>query len=107
MYESFRLRPADQQTAAVVLAISTALLFGYSAVTKYDTPTAKPYKFSINVNAATQGELQMLPGIGPKLAESIIQYRDQHAPFNESIEIINVKGIGTKKFHAIKPYLSE
>jgi competence protein ComEA len=56
----------------------------------------------ININTATAEELDRLPGIGPSLAQVIIDYRTQHGPF-KTIEAINeVKGIGDALFAKIK-----
>ena len=104
MFECFRLRHSDQRTVAVVLAISAVLLCGYTAIGKKETLESKPYKFRIDVNTATLGELQTLPGIGVKLAENIVQYRDQHSPIREFEEILNVRSIGEKRYSAMKPY---
>jgi comEA protein len=55
----------------------------------------------INLNAATRYELTKLPGIGPKLAERIVEYRDAHGSFSFPEEIMRVKGIGDKKYQAM------
>lgn len=89
---------------AGVLAIAIVLLCGYTATHKQETFEPKQYAFHIDLNTATLGELQTLPGIGPKLAESIIQYRDDHAPINNFDEIMNVRGIGIKRYSTLKPY---
>jgi competence protein ComEA len=104
MFEFLRLRHSDQRTVAIALAISVALLCVYTTTKKQETFEAKPYKFRIDINTATLGELQTLPGIGPKLAESIVQYRDQHTPIREFEEIMNVRGIGEKRYNTMKPY---
>ncbi len=56
----------------------------------------------VNLNTATASELDGLPGIGPTLAARIIQYRTQNGPFNASEELLNVSGIGAKKFDGLK-----
>jgi competence protein ComEA len=56
----------------------------------------------VNLNTATASELDGLPGIGPTLAARIIQYRTQNGPFNASEELLNVSGIGAKKFDELK-----
>lgn len=55
----------------------------------------------INVNAATQQELETLPGIGPVYAAAIIEYRSRQ-PFGTVDELINVSGIGEKRLAAIR-----
>lgn len=55
----------------------------------------------VNVNRATQAELETLPGIGPKLAEQIIQYREG-APFRSVDALMDVPGIGPQRFEAIR-----
>lgn len=55
----------------------------------------------ININTATQSELEALPGIGPVIAGRIIEYRETHGPFTSVIQLINVGGIGEKRMAAI------
>ncbi|MFW5451543.1 MAG: ComEA family DNA-binding protein, partial [Methylophagaceae bacterium] len=50
-----------------------------------------------NINTASKTELQTLKGIGDATAEAIIQYREQNGSFTTIEELINVKGIGSKK----------
>lgn len=60
----------------------------------------------ININTATKADLEKLPGIGPTIAERIINYREQNGPFKAIEEIKNVQGIGDKKFEAMKDLIS-
>ncbi|MCX8065507.1 MAG: ComEA family DNA-binding protein [Candidatus Hydrogenedentes bacterium] len=55
----------------------------------------------ININTASQKELETLPGIGPVLANSIIEYR-KIKPFQSVDELLNVSGIGPKRFEKIR-----
>lgn len=59
----------------------------------------------INLNRATQAELETLPGIGPKLAEQIIQYRGS-APFKSVDALMDVPGIGPQRFEAVQDLVS-
>lgn len=59
----------------------------------------------ININKATQTELETLPGIGPSLALNIINYRKENGKFSSIDEIKNVSGIGDNKFEKLKSYI--
>jgi len=64
-------------------------------------------KYSIvNINTATQTELETLPGIGPSLALKIITYRKENGKFSSIDEIKNVSGIGESKFESLKSYIT-
>jgi len=65
----------------------------------------KPKPSKININTASIEELISLPGIGPKTAERIYEYRKKHGKFKDVNELLNVKGIGPKKLEKIKPYI--
>lgn len=63
-------------------------------------------KYSVvNINTASQTELETLPGIGPSLALKIIEYRKQNGKFSSIGDIKNVSGIGDNKFEKIKSYI--
>jgi competence protein ComEA len=55
---------------------------------------AKPL---VNLNTATLDQLESLPGIGPALAQRILDYREQHGPFRKVEDLLNVSGIGEKR----------
>lgn len=52
----------------------------------------------VNLNSATQAELEELPGIGPTLAEAIIAERERRGGFRSVNELRDVRGIGEKRF---------
>ena len=56
----------------------------------------------ININKATESELDTLPGIGPSRAADIISYRESNGGFKSIDEIKNVKGIGEASFEKLK-----
>ena len=56
----------------------------------------------VNLNSATQTELETLTGIGPSLAARILEYRNKIGKFKKVDELKNVKGIGQSKFDDIK-----
>ena len=69
------------QSLFLALTLSTAVI----AVEKVD------------INTATQAQLEMLSGIGASTAAAIIEYREQHGAYQSVEALVNVKGIGEKK----------
>ena len=60
----------------------------------------------VNLNSATAAQIASLPGIGPKTADLVVQYRQKNGPFKKIEEIMNVRGIGEKSFLKIKDRLT-
>lgn len=61
---------------------------------------------TININTASASELMRLPGVGQTTANKIISYRETNGKFLAIEEIMNVSGIGEKKFESMKQFLS-
>lgn len=60
----------------------------------------------VNINAAGLAELETLPGIGPALAQRILDYRAAHGPFRSLEDLKNVSGIGDMRFAELKDYIT-
>jgi competence protein ComEA len=60
----------------------------------------------LNINLASEWELDQLPGIGPAIAQRIVEYRRTYGPFQSIGELIHVKGIGEKTLEDLKPYIT-
>jgi len=72
-----------------------------------DAPDAKTAPAAVvNLNTATAAQLEALPGIGPKVAQRIVEYRQKNGAFKKVEELMNVKGIGEKSFLKLKPHLT-
>lgn len=69
-------------------------------------PAASARVELINLNTSTAAQLALLPGIGPKTAELIVQYRQKAGGFKKIEEIMNVRGIGEKSFLKIRSLIS-
>ncbi|MDD9938942.1 MAG: helix-hairpin-helix domain-containing protein [Myxococcales bacterium] len=59
----------------------------------------------IDANRATTDELQLLPGIGPRLAERIVRHRGEHGPFADIAGLRAVSGIGPRTLARLAPML--
>ena len=57
------------------------------------------------LNVVSAGELEDLPGIGPVIAERIVEYRQQKGGFGSLDELKQIKGIGDRLYEKILPYL--
>jgi competence protein ComEA len=55
----------------------------------------------ININTASAEMLDSLPGIGPTIAQRIVEYRQDHGPFQKIVELTLVEGIGSAKLNQI------
>jgi competence protein ComEA len=56
----------------------------------------------VNLNTATAEELETLPGIGPVLASSIVEHREQNGPFTSVDQLLDVSGIGEQRLADIR-----
>ena len=57
---------------------------------------------AVNINTASQSELEQFPGIGPAKAKAIVDYRNGNGPFKSVDELKNIKGIGNAIFNKLK-----
>jgi len=93
-----------------VTAVILALSVGLHAQAKQASPKApapaKNPPAVVNLNTATPAQLDALPGIGPKVAARIVEYRQKNGGFKKIEELMNIKGIGEKSFLKLKPYIS-
>ena len=87
----------------MVLGLAT-LGFAQSTAPAADTKATK--SSVVNLNTATQTELESLPGIGSKVAARIVEYRQKKGPFKKIEELMNVQGIGEKSFLKLRSQLT-
>lgn len=89
-------------TLALVLIAFTTPAFAADA----DAPAAPAARGVVNINTATAEQLALLPRVGEKAAQRIIDYRTQHGPFKKTADLMQVKGFGEKSYERIAPYLT-
>jgi competence protein ComEA len=90
-----------KQVAGTVLLTLFVGLCGTTAAYG-QTPASGTTGELVNLNTSSAAQLAMLPGIGPKTAELIVQYRQKAGGFKKIEEIMNVRGVGEKSFLRIR-----
>lgn len=93
------------------LAAATTLSMSMPSMASADTvgitfPLMAPVlEGKLNLNTASQKQLEMLPGVGPATAKRIVAYRSKHA-FREAIHVMRVKGVGRKTYDRMRSFLT-
>lgn len=67
--------------------------------------TESPENSQININSASAEDLQRLPGVGPGLAERIVEHRRRFGPFRRPEHLMLVDGIGKERFDRLRKYV--
>jgi competence protein ComEA len=60
----------------------------------------------VNINTAPLAELETLPGVGPSIAQRIIDFREKNGGFRKVEDLLEVPGIGPKKFEELKDHVT-
>ena len=60
----------------------------------------------VDLNRATLAELDTLPGVGPRTAQRIVEYREENGGFTRLEELMNVRGIGERTFLRLQPLVT-
>lgn len=90
---------------SIVTMLSGAALAATFILSSPAHAMAPELEGQININTATQEQLELLPGIGPSMAKKIVDYRAAK-PFAEPLQVVRIKGIGRKTFEKLKPMLT-
>ena len=93
LFTNFKFQISNLSLSGLCLyAVLTCVL-----VTAQTLPQPAP----VNLNTATAAQLETLPGIGPGLANRIIEHRRKHGPFKRLQDLIIVRGFSAKRYRQI------
>ena len=70
-----------------------------------DQAAPQAARFEVDINKAEWPELATLPGVGRKLAERIVETRQQGGPYADIDDLRRVRGIGPRTLETLRPYL--
>ncbi len=102
-------QPLIAGAVAVCLAAAATWLTlagGFSGqLVDHDAPPPATARFTVDVNKASAVELAQLPGLGPAMAQRIIDHRIAHGDFPSLDALLDVPGVGEATLAAIRPYL--
>lgn len=95
--ENFIARREVRRLSIVALLPAIAILS--AAAQKH------PPEHAIDLNTATLQQLQQLPGVGPGVAKSIVEFRDKSGPFRRVEDLLAIRGITKQRLERIRPYV--
>ncbi|MEM1109310.1 MAG: helix-hairpin-helix domain-containing protein [Planctomycetota bacterium] len=103
--------PPASRASALALAIGAAALLGVLGWRIANPPTASTHPprdpgFVIDINRANPETLQLLPGLGPSIAENVVRYREANGPFRDPAELEAVRMIGPVLRARIEPWVT-
>lgn len=90
----------------MAIALATLLLAAPAVgLAQPSVPADQTEQETIDPNTADEQGLQRVPGIGPAMAQRIIEFRQEHGPFERLEDLLDVRGIGEKTLDKLRPYL--
>jgi competence protein ComEA len=98
--------------ALVIMAIAAGRASLVCAAPSRGAPSAKSAtadaadKAPVDINAADAEKLATLPGVGPSIAQRIVEYRKEHGPFKSVDELVNVRGVGEKLLGRLREHVT-
>jgi competence protein ComEA len=101
------MRSRTRALAVLLLAIvgwTTCVWFSNRSNSR--TESSLPCEMVIDLNEATPAELNLLPGVGEKLADDILRYRDEKGGFQSIDDLKNIRGIKEARLASLKKYIT-
>ena len=87
----------------MALVLMTLSVASYAADAESSSSSSQQV---VNINTADISQLALLPRVGEKAAQRIVDYRKEHGPFRKATDLMQVKGIGAKTFERMAPYIA-
>ena len=95
-----RISARRRSVGTLISALAISLIVSAASGQKH--PPSHP----LELNSATVEQLQQVPGIGPRTAEAIVNFREKSGPFRRIEDLLAIKGITQPKLDKMRPYLS-
>ena len=107
------IRQGEQATVAILIGAGLLSLIGWWAwqggtrgrTVEIEQAAPQTARYQVDINKADWPELATLPGVGRKLAERIVQSREQNGPYADIDDLRRVRGIGARTLDTLRPYL--
>jgi len=93
--------------AAGVLVLIHCFTQSMSPQMQRNTRLQKPWTFRVDLNTATRSELEMLPGVGPRMAAQMIEFKNglPNRRFTEVEQLLQIKGLGPLTLEKLRKHL--
>lgn len=100
-----RIRTQAFAALLIVIVVWTLAVWCYRS-TIVSADSRLPGELVVDLNDATLAELNLLPGVGEKLASDILKYRDEIGSFHSVDELMNIRGIKEGRLLSLKKYVT-
>lgn len=88
-----------------ILVLAPAAVTGATPVSTAAAAQEPVPERKVDLNTADAIELQRAPGIGPAMAQRILDWREEHGPFERLEDLLDIRGIGEKTLEKLRPWL--
>ena len=92
--------------SAALLCAALAATGAGAAPDAAKTAPAAARPGAVDLNSASEDQLQEVPGIGPSLAKKIVDFRKENGPFKSVDDLLKVRGVGEKSLEKLRPHLT-
>lgn len=101
-----RYEPLEAETQNYEPEVKTAVVPSDTIPPQKNDDESRASGNLININSATEVQLQKLPGIGPAYSKRIVEWRKENGEFTSVNQLLEIKGIGEKRLANIKPLIT-